>query len=221
MQVAAGVQGYRCVCGVQVSGGLGSHDVLLDMAGGQVVMLAQLGATGDQCRVVFQAGQLLARLQQATAEVALAGAPVEPVLGRAAEGEAGGEGFDLLPLASGHVDVEALAGGRQRGFVEGSDSAQCSGFSCERRKWRRGGKPLRVVVAGFGLFEAALAQPGGEFRVLAFPWQMQMGEGTRAPKRLVDRQERIQGLEAGVQGGALEDERHAGGPGCQGWPLRG
>ncbi|MNN08495.1 hypothetical protein D3C81_1213500 [compost metagenome] len=50
--------------------------------------------------------------------MAFAGAPVQPVLGLFAEGQAAGEGFDLLPLAAGHADVEAVGGGWQAGIRE-------------------------------------------------------------------------------------------------------
>jgi hypothetical protein len=46
--------------------------ILLAMGGLQLVMLAQLLPGSDQRWVVFKAGQLLARLQQAPAQVAFA-----------------------------------------------------------------------------------------------------------------------------------------------------
>jgi len=58
---------------------------------------------------VFQAGEVLAGLQQAAAEVAFARAPVQPVLGRPGKVQGAAERFDLLPFAPGHVDVQAMA----------------------------------------------------------------------------------------------------------------
>ncbi|MNH34168.1 hypothetical protein D3C79_947450 [compost metagenome] len=67
VQVAAGVQGDHGFVAVEVAGAVGGHHVLMHMACGQMVVLTQGLASGDELGVVFQAGQLLARLQQAAA----------------------------------------------------------------------------------------------------------------------------------------------------------
>ena len=46
--------------------------------------------------------------------MALAGTPVQPVKWKPGKFEVGGEGFDLLPLTTGNVDVEPRVGGSQR-----------------------------------------------------------------------------------------------------------
>ncbi|MNT48786.1 hypothetical protein D3C72_1855870 [compost metagenome] len=80
------------------------------MVGLQVVVQAELLPGFYQQWVEFQAGQALLWLQQAPAQMALVGAPVEPVARCIVEVQVVAEGFDLLPLAPGHVDIQA--GGR-------------------------------------------------------------------------------------------------------------
>ncbi|CAM3332331.1 hypothetical protein PSFL6913_29070 [Pseudomonas fluorescens] len=111
MQVAAGMQGDGRVVGADRHV---RHHVLQAMGRGQAVMVAQGLARGDQGRVVFEAGQLLAGLQQAAAEVAFASAPVQPVGGCFGEIKRSTEGFDLLPLAARYVDVQPMARGCKR-----------------------------------------------------------------------------------------------------------
>ena len=135
VQVTAGVQGDGGGAGLQAQ--VVGHDVLQSVVRGQCVVGAELGAAGDQCGVVFQAGEVLAIAQQAATEVAFAGAPVQPVAGGIGEGQGSGEGFDLLPFAAGHVDVEPVAGG---GHVSGRQRAHCAERMClpgQRRKRRR------------------------------------------------------------------------------------
>ena len=97
------------------------------------------------------------------------------------EGQATGEGFDLLPLASRDIHVQTMAGRVQASIGQLAQSGQLRGASgqlCEGR-WRR--QLFGILLDGFGLFQGALAQPGGEFRVLGLPVQMQLSEGARAP----------------------------------------
>ena len=108
MQVTAGVQGNGRVLGAERDVG---HHILQAMGHGQAVVFAQGLAGGDQCGVIFQAGQVLPGLQQAAAEVALAGAPIQPVCRRCGKSQRRAEGFDLLPFAPGHIDIQAMAGG--------------------------------------------------------------------------------------------------------------
>jgi hypothetical protein len=63
MQVAASMQGDRCVFAVERLVCVRRQHVLLQVCGGQAVALAQLLAAGDQGWVVFQAGQLLLAAQ--------------------------------------------------------------------------------------------------------------------------------------------------------------
>lgn len=108
MQVTAGVQRYGCVFGLNRLGCIRRQHVLLPMRGGQVVALAQLLAAGDQGWIVFQAGQLLVALQQASTQVTFTGAPVQPVSRLRGEVQATGEGFNLLPFAARYIDVETV-----------------------------------------------------------------------------------------------------------------
>ncbi|MNZ66343.1 hypothetical protein D3C78_845640 [compost metagenome] len=96
--------------GIQLQGGVIGQYILQAVFGGQLMMLAE-GDTGfDQRRVEFQAGQLLAvRLQQAPAQMALACAPVQPVSRVVDKAQMAGEGFDLLPFAPRHIDIQARA----------------------------------------------------------------------------------------------------------------
>ncbi|CAI8903800.1 hypothetical protein EMIT0P201_30232 [Pseudomonas chlororaphis] len=208
MQVATGVQGHRGVFGAQAGSGVGGEHVLLQVAGRQPMVFAQLPAAGDQGRVVLQAGQLLPGLQQAAAEMAFARTPVQPVAGGLGEFQAGGEGFDLLPFTPGYIDVEALAGGRHFVRRQLGHGAQRGGSPRQIGEGRGGIEQLGVVMAGFGVVQAALAQPLGEFAVLGFPGQLPIGEGARTPELLMVEQEAVQGLEAGEEFGVLEDGGH-------------
>jgi len=161
----------------------------------QVVVRAQGLAGGDQFGIVFQAGQVLAGLQQAAAQVAFAGAPVQPVTGLFAEGQVAGEGFDLLPFAAGDGYVEAMRGGGQVGCREVAECRKLSGLLGQLRE--RGGQPGSGGV-GFGVFQGALAQMGGKLGVGGFPSQLQAGEGAGFPQLLVLDQELVEGLEAGA-----------------------
>ena len=74
----------------------------------QLMALAECLAAGNQRRVVFQAGQLLTGLQQPSAQVPFARAPVQPVPWRLCKLQSTGEGFDLLPLASRYIHVQSM-----------------------------------------------------------------------------------------------------------------
>jgi len=161
----------------------------------QVVVRAQGLAGGDQFGVVFQAGQVLTGLQKAAAEVAFAGAPVQPMMGLFAKGQMAGEGFDLLPFAAGDGDVEAVGGGGQVGCREAADGRKLSGLLGQLREW--GGQDFGGVF-GFGVCQGALAQVGGKLGVGSFPGQLQGGEGAGFPQLLVLDQELVEGLEAGA-----------------------
>jgi hypothetical protein len=158
------------------------------MVRGQVVVVTQGLAGGDELGVVLQAGQLLAGLQQAAAKVAFAGAPVQPVLGLFVEGQAAGEGFDLLPLAAGYADVEAVGGGRQAGVGECIQGAEVVGLLGQL--WERRGQDGWVGL-GVGIGQGGLAQVGGERWVLGFPFQAQGGEWPGFPQVLVLGQELV------------------------------
>jgi len=167
VQVAAGVQGHGRGAGWQAQ--VVGHDVLQPVVGGQGVVGAELGAAGDQCGVVFQAGEMLAIAQQAAAEVAFAGAPVQPVAGGIGEGQGSGEGFDLLPFAAGHVDVEPVA---SDGHVSGRQRACCAERMClpgQRRKRRGGVQVEQRVMHSLGLGQGAGAQPAGKLGIFGFP----------------------------------------------------
>lgn len=161
VEVAAGVEGDGGVLCGQAGGGVLRHDVLVQVLGVDAEFVAELAAGIDQVRIVFEAGQGLAVVGEAAAEVAFAGAPVEPVAGAVVEGEAAGEGFDLLPLAAGDVDAHAWGYVGQRGVGQWVDLAQGSGSLCEPGEGLGGVEVFGVVVGGFGLFEGAVAQPGG------------------------------------------------------------
>src|SRR3990167_4054397 len=110
MQVAAGVQGHWGMAAGEVPVSIGGQHILLDMLRRHAEFIAEALAAVDQCRVVLQATQRAAAMRQATTQVAFAGAPVEPVLGRLGELQAAGEGLDLLPFAPGYVDAQARRG---------------------------------------------------------------------------------------------------------------
>ncbi|MNG03620.1 hypothetical protein D3C84_867090 [compost metagenome] len=76
----------------------------------QLMVLAEGLAAGDQCRVVFQAGELLAGSQQAPPQMALASAPVQPMSRGRGKGEPTGERFNLLPFTPWHIDIQAMSG---------------------------------------------------------------------------------------------------------------
>ncbi|MNC50730.1 hypothetical protein D3C75_999920 [compost metagenome] len=100
----------------------------------QVMTLAECLAAGYQCRVVFQASQLLPRLQQAAPQVSLARAPVQPMLRCFAELQSTGESFDLLPFAPRYIDVQPMAGRFEcvcRQFIH---STQGNGHRCQGSK---------------------------------------------------------------------------------------
>ena len=59
MQIAAGMQRHRGHPGGELQGRFGREHILLNMAHGQVMALAELLAGLDQSRVIFQARQLL------------------------------------------------------------------------------------------------------------------------------------------------------------------
>jgi hypothetical protein len=73
------MQGHHFVA-TQLLHAVCGHYILLHMLGWQSMVIAQRLAGADQLGVVLQAGQLLAGLQQAAAQVALARTPVQPVL---------------------------------------------------------------------------------------------------------------------------------------------
>ncbi|SPO58789.1 conserved protein of unknown function [Pseudomonas inefficax] len=127
--------------------------------------------------------------------MAFAGAPVQPVMGLFAKGQVAGEGFDLLPFATGDGDVEAVRGRGQGGFREAADGRKLSGLLGQLREW--GGQRGSGAV-GFGVCQGALAQMGGKLGVGGFPVQLQAGEGAGFPQLLVLDQELVEGLEAGA-----------------------
>ncbi|MNV51076.1 hypothetical protein D3C71_1431150 [compost metagenome] len=195
MQVAAGMQGDHALAAIEVAGAVVGHDVLMHMLRRQAMVIAQRLASGHQFGVVLQAGELLAGLQQAAAQVAFAGAPVQPVTGLFAEGQVAGEGFDLLPFAAGDGYVEAVRGGGQVGFREVAECRKLSSLLGQLRE--RGGQRGSGGV-GFGVCQGALAQMGGKLGVGGFPGQLQAGEGAGFPQLLVLDQELVEGLEAGA-----------------------
>ncbi|MNF95155.1 hypothetical protein D3C84_778950 [compost metagenome] len=75
------------------------------------MVLAERMTCFDQHPVIFQAGQLLFfGVQQATAQVAFARAPVEPVSRRLGKIQVTGECLDLLPLAPRYIDIQTVTG---------------------------------------------------------------------------------------------------------------
>ncbi|MNE71132.1 hypothetical protein D3C80_1669770 [compost metagenome] len=92
---------------VELRAGIDAEYVLLQVAGVEVQALAEQVAAAYQLGVVFQAGQGTPVMRQHAAEMAFAGAPVEPVAGGLVELQAAGEGLDLLPFAPRHIDREA------------------------------------------------------------------------------------------------------------------
>ena len=145
MQVAAGVQGHGGLFGLQVLRGIGGEYILFDMPGPQAQAVAQTLPVGDQRGIAFQAQQRRAGMRQAPAEMALAGAPVQPVPGRLGEVQAAGEGLDLLPLASGDVDLEVRRQLRLRlcrQFADATPLELISGIITEKGVFRPPLMPL-------------------------------------------------------------------------------
>ncbi len=136
-------------------GAAGGQYVLLHMLGRESVVIAECLARRHQRWIVLQAGEVLAGLQQASAQVAFACAPVEPVLGGLTEAEVAAEGFDLLPLAAGHVDVQAMAGRVQLAARQLAEGGQLHGLVGQLREGRGGGQSLGVLLRGFGLIQGA------------------------------------------------------------------
>jgi len=195
MQIATGMQGNHAFIVSQVVRAVAGHHILMYVLCLQVVVCTQ-GLTGsDQVGVVLQAGQVLPRLQQATAEVAFARTPVQPVAGLLAEGQVAGEGFDLLPFAAGHSDVQAVGGRWQVGLRKAAERGELSGLFVQLREW---GRQAVSGAVGFGVCQGTLAQVGGKLWVGGFPRQMQGGEGAGFPQLLVLDQELVEDLEAGA-----------------------
>jgi hypothetical protein len=189
------MQGNHAFIVSQVASAVAGHHILMYVLCLQVVVCTQ-GLTGsDQVGVVLQAGQVLPRLQQATAEVAFARTPVQPVPGLLAEGQVAGEGFDLLPFAAGDGDVQAVGGGWQVSLREAAEGGELLDLFGQLREGR--GQAVSGAV-GFGVCQGTLAQVGGEFGVGGFPGQLQGGEGAGFPQLLVLDQELVEGLEAGA-----------------------
>jgi len=178
-----------------VAGAVAGHHILMHMLRWHVVVGAQGLAGGDQVGVVLKAGQLLAGLQQAAAQVAFARAPVQPVLRRFTEGQVAGEGFDLLPFAAGDSNVQTVGGGGSSALREAVEGGELLGLLGQLREW--GGQVVSGAI-GFGVCQGALAQVGGQFGVGGFPAQVQGSEGAGFPQLLVLDQELVECLEAGA-----------------------
>ncbi|MDU1662582.1 MAG: hypothetical protein E6861_24325, partial [Stenotrophomonas maltophilia] len=99
MQIATGMQGHWGVFIGELLHSAFSHHILLEVAGGHLMMVAEDLACADQRRIVLQAGQALPRLQQPPAKVAFAGAPIEPMGGVLGKLQGGAKRLDLLPFA--------------------------------------------------------------------------------------------------------------------------
>ncbi|MNR27943.1 hypothetical protein D3C85_1452410 [compost metagenome] len=97
----------------------------------QLMALAEGLAAGNQRRVIFHAGQLLAGLQQAATQMPFARAPIQPVPGSIGKLQAAGEGFDLLPLAARHVDIQSMARLGQCMGGQFIHVSQCNGQFCQ------------------------------------------------------------------------------------------
>ena len=173
--------------------------------GGESQAVAQALSVGDQRGIVFEAGQRLPRMGQQAAQMALAGAPVEPVDDRPGELQAPGEQADLLPLASRYVDIEAVRCLRAFRQWQFADRAQRCGLGGELRIRRGRGQAGGLVVLRVGLFEAAPAQPGRQLGVFGFPRQGRFAERAGSPEPLVFEEERVQREEALRQGVASEE----------------
>ena len=112
------------------------------------------------------------------AEVAFAGAPVEPVAGVFAKAQAAAEGFDLLPFTARDGGVEAVAGSRQAGVGELAPGGQVLGLISQLRE--RGGQGLGGGV-GFAVGPGALGQMGGEGELGGAGWGFK-GEAGAEPE---------------------------------------
>ena len=93
--------------------------------------------------------------------MAFAGAPVQPVGRRLGKSQCGAEGFDLLPFAPWHVDIQTMASGLKgvRGeLIHSSEAQRVSG-----QLWKRCGRGqvVGLVVTGFSFGQRTLAQPLG------------------------------------------------------------
>ncbi|GLZ84953.1 hypothetical protein Pres01_10040 [Metapseudomonas resinovorans] len=108
MEIATGMQGDHSVFGRQVAQGVVCQGVLFTVFGGEAQALAELLAASDQLRVELDAGQLCAVMGQASTEMPLAGAPVEPVFRGLAKPKSAGESVDLLPFTSRDVHHERV-----------------------------------------------------------------------------------------------------------------
>ncbi|MNN26028.1 hypothetical protein D3C81_1395230 [compost metagenome] len=123
----------------------------------QVMTLAECLAAGYQCRVVFQARQLLPRLQQAAAQMSLARAPVQPMLRCFGKLQSTGEGFDLLPFAPRYIDVQPMARRFECASRQLIHGTQGSGHCCQGSKGLRCIQKGRLVVSVFRVFQRPLA----------------------------------------------------------------
>ncbi len=205
MQFAASVRGHWRMPGKQALGAVRGQHILAEVVGGEPQAVAQALSVGDQRGIVFEAGQRLPRMGQQAAQMALAGAPVEPVDDRPGELQAPGEQADLLPLASRYVDVEAVRCLRAFRQWQFADRAQRRGLGGELRIRRGRGQAGGLVVLRVGLFEAAPAQPGRQLGVFGFPRQGRFAERAGSPEPLVFEEERVQREEALRQGVASEE----------------
>jgi hypothetical protein len=128
--------------------------------------------------------------------MALARAPIDPAPHRSLEVQLAAEGLDLQPLAPRYVDVlpagqiaarSVLVFGdlseRQRGLGQGVEGFRCS-------------QELRGIMGRLRRFQAAGAQPIGQFRAARLPGQLTLDEGSGPPQVLMPGQEKIQGGEA-------------------------
>ncbi|MNF81860.1 hypothetical protein D3C84_641510 [compost metagenome] len=119
----------------------------------QVMALTQRLTAGDQCRVVFQACQLLAGLQQASTQMPFARAPVQPMPGRIRKLQPTGKRLDLLPFTSRYVDVQSMARGCERMGRQFVHSTQRNGHRCQRSERIRGVQKIGMVVGAFCLVQ--------------------------------------------------------------------
>ncbi|MNF91163.1 hypothetical protein D3C84_737560 [compost metagenome] len=115
--------------------------------------LAEGLATGNQRGIVFQAGQLLTGLQQASTQVSFARAPVQPVPGGIGKLQSAGKSFDLLPLAPRYIHIQSMGWRFQRMGRHFVQRTQRQGHGRQRSKWLRRIHKGRVVVSAFRLFQ--------------------------------------------------------------------
>ncbi|MNY14859.1 hypothetical protein D3C86_1480480 [compost metagenome] len=97
----------------------------------QLMTLTEGLAAGDQCRVIFQASQLLTGSQQASPQMAFARTPIQPMVRHRSKRQPTGERFNLLPFAPWHIDIQAMPGRFKRLGREFAYCAQIKGQSCE------------------------------------------------------------------------------------------